>query len=586
MAALKFLKGLRASMPATITEGNVYICSDERSMYIDVASDKRIRIGDFQEFETLAALQANVNPSTTALYYIKSDNILAKWDGTQYVKINIDTGATSFEVTGDGNVITAVSYDATTRKLTLTKGMTAATPADIDTKISAATGDLTYNETTYGTVKEYVDAKTSGIATDAALGDLQARVTATEGEIDTLQGQVGVGTVASQIDTKIEALKLGETYEPIGTGATEAGKVQTALDEYKESNDEAVAKVVEDLGKEVARAEAAEGVNAAAAKAADDKAVAAQGEIDALEQLVGTPDEGKTVVQMIKDIPAYDDTKVKEDIAANAADIAEVQGEVDVLNGNAETEGSVDYKIAQAVAAIMENPDETMNSINELVTWVNGHAEDALQLSNQVETNKTDISNLKAQVGTGTVQEQIAAAIEASLKTEGADKYALAADLTAALERIVVLEAAKHTHANATVLEGITAEKVAAWDATEGNAKGYADGLNTAMDARMQVVESKAHEHSNKTELDLIQSGDVAKWNAAEQNAKDYADGLADNYDVAGAAATAKTEAVAEANAHSDAIKTELSGAISDGDSATLTSAKSYAESLLVWGEF
>ena len=35
-----------------------------------------------------------------------------------------DTGATSIEVTGTGNAVTAASYDATTRKITLTKGTT------------------------------------------------------------------------------------------------------------------------------------------------------------------------------------------------------------------------------------------------------------------------------------------------------------------------------------------------------------------------------------------------------------------------------------------------------------------------------
>ena len=36
-----------------------------------------------------------------------------------------DTGATSVEVTGNGNVIDDASYDSTTRKITLTKGFTA-----------------------------------------------------------------------------------------------------------------------------------------------------------------------------------------------------------------------------------------------------------------------------------------------------------------------------------------------------------------------------------------------------------------------------------------------------------------------------
>lgn len=60
-----------------------------------------------------------------------------------------------------------------------------------------------------------------------------------------------------------------------------------------------------------------------------------------------------------------------------------------------------------------------------------------------------------------------------------------------------------HSHDNASVLGGITANKVADWD----------DAV------------SKEHTHSFvESELNKIADGDVAKWNAAEQNAKDYAD--------------------------------------------------------------
>ena len=46
-----------------------------------------------------------------------------------------------------------------------------------------------------------------------------------------------------------------------------------------------------------------------------------------------------------------------------------------------------------------------------------------------------------------------------------------------------------HEHANATVLDGITSEKVTAWDASEQNAKDYADGLNEAMGGRVGALE-------------------------------------------------------------------------------------------------
>lgn len=79
----------------------------------------------------------------------------------------------------------------------------------------------------------------------------------------------------------------------------------------------------------------------------------------------------------------------------------------------------------------------------------------------------------------------------------------------------------------------------------EQNAKSYAGELNTAMDTRMQEVEGKKHEHANKTVLDGITATQVTAWDAAEQNAKDYADGLAGNYDASGSAAQALTDAKA-----------------------------------------
>lgn len=262
----------------------------------------------------------------------------------------------------------------------------------------------------------------------------------------------------------------------------------------------------------------------------------AQSAVDTLAGKVGEVPEDKTVVQMIADAKeeaiesaTFDDTELKADIAANKkaiedevarADAAEKANKalidanatvintekeramaaekansdaIALLNDGTEVEGSVDYKIAQAVAAIIENPDETMNSINELVTWINGHAEDALELSNKVTANEGAIADLEALVGTEGVAKQITDAIAEALTVDGVDKYALATDLTAAIARIATLEGKAHEHVNKEVLDEITAEKVTTWDASEQNAKDYAkeyaDGLNTSMTGRVDTVE-------------------------------------------------------------------------------------------------
>ena len=46
------------------------------------------------------------------------------------------------------------------------------------------------------------------------------------------------------------------------------------------------------------------------------------------------------------------------------------------------------------------------------------------------------------------------------------------------------------------------------------------------MNSKITALEGKAHEHTNKAVLDGITAEKVAAWDAAEQNAKDYVDGL------------------------------------------------------------
>lgn len=186
MANVAFKKGLLSALPAEKTPGMIYVTTDERAMYIDIDASTRIRLGDFQEFATVAALEANTNPSTTALYYVSAINCLAKWDGTKYVQINLDTGATSIEVVGNGNAVTAATYDAATRKITLTKGETFATQAALnlvldgesidsfaDVESALAGKQDTIPENTYDEYGAAATAKSEviGASTDASSAD-------------------------------------------------------------------------------------------------------------------------------------------------------------------------------------------------------------------------------------------------------------------------------------------------------------------------------------------------------------------------------------------------------------------------------
>ena len=90
-------------------------------------------------------------------------------------------------------------------------------------------------------------------------------------------------------------------------------------------------------------------------------------------------------------------------------------------------------------------------------------------------------------------------------------------------DAVSALSGSSHAHANKNVLDGITAEKVAAWEAAKADAissaKTYVDSLNTAMDSRVDVLETSSHTHANKDVLEGITSAKVTAWDKAEANA-------------------------------------------------------------------
>ena len=236
MATVSFKKGLLAALPSAYTEGAFYVTTDERALYLDVDGSTRIRIGDFQEFANLEALQANTNPSTTALYYIADINVLAKWNGTNYIQINLDTGATSIEVTGDGNAVTVAAYDASSRKITLTKGATYVTSAEVSSAIATAIGDLGNKEddVPYTTVKEYVDDKVADIVAGSieGLGALAAKDQVAEADLES--------ALAAKINGKadqaaVDALVGADTGKSVRTIANEELAAQLIPEGAQES---------------------------------------------------------------------------------------------------------------------------------------------------------------------------------------------------------------------------------------------------------------------------------------------------------------------------------------------------------------
>lgn len=390
MALVNFKKGLLANLPATKTAGTFYVTTDERAMYLDVDASTRIRLGDFQEFATVEALTNNANPNTSALYYVSDINCLAKWNGSEYIQINKDTGMTSVEVTGSGNAITAAVYDAAGRKLTLTKGATYMTAADVDGKISDKVGAID------GTVKAYVDEKTSGIASDAALTALTGRVATAESDIDALQAATAEGGAVT--------LAIADAKKA-GTDAAAAAAAAQATADSKTTMADVEAKNYATKTEAQGYADAKDTAIAAAKKAGDD----AQADVDALEVKVGTVPDGKTVVQMIsdaQDAATYDDTALAGRVSTiegdylKGADKTALQANI---NAEASTARAAEKANADAIAKVKSDVDAffaaaevgeaAVDTLKEIQDYITTDGEAAATMTANIAANAKAISD-------------------------------------------------------------------------------------------------------------------------------------------------------------------------------------------------
>lgn len=583
MAMIQFLRGTQAGLAAKETiNGALYFTTDTHKIYMGTETGKQ----EFSAIEVVSAFGALPSVADAIkgkFYYAEAENVFCFPYNGKWKQVNPDTGATSIEVVdGGGNAISAASYDASTRKITLTKGETFATPAVVDGKISDKVGAID------GTVKDYVDEKTSGIASESALTALGNRVTTAEGKITALEN-----------------------------ANKEGGAVATAIAEAKSA-----AATAQDTADQ-AKADAA----------------AAQADVDALEGKVGTVSVGKTVVSMIGDVEtAYKakDNELAASIKAisddylKSTDKTELQGNINKKVDQA----TYDSKVAELVSAdttlqgnidaektARENADtaqiERIADLESKITGLTGamhfegvkaevpadvsgyEAGDVIIVGEKeyvfngtefvefgdVSAEGERISALETTVGdeasglVKSVADNASAIATEKSRAEGAesalsgrittlenidhDAYALkttvASDKAELEGKISANTSAIGTLNGADTVEGSVAKKIKDAIAAENLSQYATDDELSALDARVVTVEGKAHTHDNKAELDKIATGDKAKWDAV------VADHLvaADKTELENAIATKANSADVYTKTEVD---TKLTGALSWGE--------------------
>ena len=282
---------------------------------------------------------------------------------------------------------------------------------------------------------------------------------------------------------------------------------------------------------EAAQKQADKGV--ADAKTADDKAVAAQADVDALKVVVG----------------ADDTTGLRKRIKAN-------EDAIDVLNGTGE--GSVTKAVSDAINDFATKATEngTIDTFKELVDWVAGHPDIVNGLTG-------DINKLKAILkGFGTAEgesPEVKAYIDGAIEALKIGDYAKAADLTALAERVSVVEKLPAA--------GITAEDIAKWNAKQ-DAGNFVD--QSAYNTKMAALDKA--DSDNATAIAAVEQ----KANAAVVANKDIVAGTATKitYDAKGlvtkgenlAASDIPTLGISKIDGLQDALDSKQNNLTFDGE--------------------
>ena len=341
--------------------------------------------------------------------------------------------------------------------------------AGLETKISAADAKAAGAKTAVdnlkayvGTIPEgatstdvvsYVNEKTAGIITDASLGALKKRVDTAEGDIKTAKADItALQGRADAVEGKVAAL-VGE----------DAGKSARTI-----ANEELTKQLIPEGAKE--SLDTLQEIAAWIQKHPDD-ASAMNAAISALKTKVGDIPEGATSTTIVAYIKELVDA---EKVRATGAEDG-IKKDVSAIQAAIGEGGSVADQISTAVAAEAALRDAADKTLDGKVATAQAAAETAQNDVDGLKTSKADQTALDTVAGRVTT-------VEGKVKT---------------------LEDASHTHANAVVLDAITAGKVAGWDSAH----------------------TKEHEHANKTVLDAISETKVSAWDAAEKNAKAYTDG-------------------------------------------------------------
>ena len=347
-----------------------------------------------------------------------TDAEITEWVGTKTVGTQITEAITALDL--------ANTYDA--------KGAAAAVDGKLTAHVTEAEGKY---ETKTDASAKLTEAKGY---TDTEVAKVQGEVDALELYVGTIPTDATATTVVDYIDAKTANIASDATVKAIGD------RVKAIEDDYlKKADKDELAEDIADLNELVGTTKVADQISTAVAAEAEIARAAEKANADDIDALEGrmTTAEGAiatlngnssvdgSVDKKIAD--AFNDfaTKVSDDkvvntykelidyAATHGEEFTELVGEVDAntkaietLNGDSTVTGSVDKKIADAIAA--ENlgqyaTDDELATLAGRVTTAEGEID---TLQSDLDTAELAIDALEEKVGDKAVSEQIADYVE------------------------------------------------------------------------------------------------------------------------------------------------------------------------------
>lgn len=219
---------------------------------------------------------------------------------------------------------------------------------------------------------------------------------------------------------------------------------------------------------------------------------------------------------------------VKGRVSTLEASTAANTAAIETLNGDETTEGSVKKQVADAIAAIVADAPESLDTLKEISDWISSHAESAAAMNSDIQANATAINALQTLVGTlpegaqaTTVIGYIGEAIAAEFTKLGTAAYknveffATAEQGSKADTAVQAVTAAENGHISVDGTDVKVYEAPVATNASVGDVKPDGTSINVSADGTISVA---AVDKSKVTGLDTaLEETKQAAIEAAEQ---------------------------------------------------------------------